>query len=277
MNLSWNKNLRNRILVGILGAPLLLAAAFYGGIFFLLIMSVILVIALFELLEMGHVLQIPLQAAMSYIFSLALFIDMYYFGAGHLYFLITGFILMLFAAGLFTKIDNSLFTISYTCFATVYLSMFLGSLILIRQYPFDSGYGIGGKMIALIFICVWLLDTIAYFSGRIFGKHPLFPRISPKKTVEGSIGGIIGSLVAAIAVRSLFFNELPFSDAVVISLIIGILGQIGDLLESYLKRKTGIKDSSSLLPGHGGMLDRFDSLIFIGPCILFYIKYSISL
>ena len=112
-------------------------------------------------------------------------------------------------------------------------------------------------------VCVWATDTFAYFVGRGCGKHKLSPILSPAKTVEGAIGGLLG----AVGVGIIFglWIHLPIFRAVGVGLIAGIVGQIGDLFESALKRELGIKDFGSVMPGHGGALDRFDSLLFVAP------------
>jgi phosphatidate cytidylyltransferase len=117
---------------------------------------------------------------------------------------------------------------------------------------------------------VWVGDSAAYYGGRIFGRHTLAPRISPKKTVEGAVAGLAGSVAAGVFLeRWLISNERVLSMAL-ICLVAAIAGQIGDLAESALKRSAGVKDSSSLLPGHGGMLDRLDSLLFAAPVFYWF-------
>jgi len=120
----------------------------------------------------------------------------------------------------------------------------------------------------LILITIWICDTFAYTFGKRLGKHKLYEKVSPNKTIEGSIAGLLGAILTVIIVK--IFNILPFSwsSVLLIGATIGIFGQIGDLVESWFKRDAGVKDSSALLPGHGGMLDRFDSLFFLSPIIL---------
>jgi phosphatidate cytidylyltransferase len=118
-----------------------------------------------------------------------------------------------------------------------------------------------------MFVIMWTHDTFAYLSGSLFGKHPLYPAISPKKTWEGSIGGFGFSLVAAYII-SIFSPELESLQWFLIAVVIAIFGTIGDLAESLLKRRARVKDSGTLLPGHGGVLDRFDSVLFVSPVIL---------
>ena len=114
----------------------------------------------------------------------------------------------------------------------------------------------------------WMGDTCAYFFGKYFGKHKLAPRISPKKTIEGSIGGLLGS--ASTAIIAHYGMGLPWLHGVAVSIIAGAFGQAGDLAESLIKRSTGFKDSGNLLPGHGGMLDRVDGLMFASVVWLAY-------
>jgi phosphatidate cytidylyltransferase len=122
--------------------------------------------------------------------------------------------------------------------------------------------------IVLALAVTWLNDTGAYFSGRAFGRHKLYERISPSKTWEGAIGGFLASVAGAVAVKLLGLPTLPLWGAALIGAGAGILGPVGDLSESMLKRAVGAKDSGKLLPGHGGMLDRIDALLFNAPFVL---------
>ncbi len=114
-------------------------------------------------------------------------------------------------------------------------------------------------------------DSAAYYTGSAFGKHRLYPLVSPKKSVEGAIGGLIGSLGGTLLAKFTFFPQLTFSDAVVTALVIGMVGQAGDLFESLLKRSFGVKDSGTIIPGHGGVLDRLDSILFAAPITYYYV------
>ena len=131
------------------------------------------------------------------------------------------------------------------------------------------------NLVWLIVITAFGTDVMAYFSGYIFGKHKLCPKISPKKTIEGSIGGILGSVIL-----SGLFGYFFMPDIIVHCLVIGVLGgivsQFGDLTASIFKRKMGIKDYGNLIPGHGGILDRFDSVLFTGPMVYYYIVLVIG-
>ncbi|UJR85055.1 Hypothetical protein I5071_71340 [Sandaracinus amylolyticus] len=135
----------------------------------------------------------------------------------------------------------------------------------------------GGAWVLLAMWLAWASDTGAYFAGRYFGKTKLYPAVSPSKTVQGSIGGLLGSLTGGLAAHFGFLPELPLVDAILLALIGGALGQMGDLVESLVKRSTGVKDSGSILPGHGGLLDRVDALMFTALACLIYASWILPL
>jgi len=272
LSLTWNKNLQNRVLIGLSGGSVLLTLAFLGGWLFFAVIMLILLLSMREMHMMGERLGYKKFDLVSYIASASVLIDFYLYSGKNLYVIFVVFITYLLTYAAFRNKEKQLLEISFRCLITFYLSLFLGSLILVREYPFAAGYATGGKIIASIFLSTWILDTFAYFTGKMFGKHKLFPVISPKKTIEGGIGGLAGSIGMLVGAKYLFFQQLPLYHAVLIGLIIGVLGQLGDVIESFFKRSTGVKDASSFLPGHGGILDRFDSLIFIGPFIYGYVR-----
>jgi phosphatidate cytidylyltransferase len=133
------------------------------------------------------------------------------------------------------------------------------------------------KIIIGLFILIWTNDTFAYLVGKSVGKHKLYHRISPKKTIEGFLGGIIFSIIAGYLISKMYirptenFSAKSISIWIIIALIVGVFGTIGDLIESKFKRIAGVKDSGKIMPGHGGILDRLDSVIFVAPIVyLFY-------
>jgi len=127
-------------------------------------------------------------------------------------------------------------------------------------------HGEQGRLVLLTIAAVtWLGDTAAFFGGRAFGRHRLYPSVSPKKTWEGALCGLAGSVLGALAVRGLFWADADPVRLVVFAVLGGILGQTGDLVESVFKRSAGVKDSGSILPGHGGLLDRIDAFLFVAP------------
>lgn len=130
----------------------------------------------------------------------------------------------------------------------------------------------GGGWVLLSMWIAWSSDTGAYFAGRLFGRHKLAPRVSPAKTVEGAIGGWLASLTGALAAHFWFMPSLPLVNALALAAVANVFGQAGDLVESLVKRSTGVKDSGNILPGHGGMLDRVDALMFTATACWIYIQ-----
>jgi phosphatidate cytidylyltransferase len=154
------------------------------------------------------------------------------------------------------SLDNAFGRISVGLGGIAYCAVTLGFLVLMPR-----------ELVFLLLVIVWVGEAAAYFCGRAFGRHPLAPRVSPKKTVEGAIAGLVGSMAAGILGGVWLLGE-PWLNLLVISAVTGSVAQLGDLAESVLKRSVGVKDSSSILPGHGGILDRLDSLFFAAP--IFY-------
>ncbi len=163
----------------------------------------------------------------------------------------------------------------YGLFGLFYIGAGLGAFALLRGTPGKLAVGPfpiadrGAWVMLFVAVCVWATDTFAYLVGRAVGKRKLAPRLSPGKTVEGSLGGLVGAVVAGL-VFAHALQIVPIHGAM-IGLIAGTLGQAGDLFESALKRELGIKDFGRLLPGHGGALDRFDSLLFAAPIAWIYL------
>ena len=133
-----------------------------------------------------------------------------------------------------------------------------------------DGIGLGLALSALF--CTWGADTGAYFAGRALGRHKLYPKISPGKTVEGAVGGVAAAVGSAFLIRWMFDVELTAGHTAAIGALAGAVGIVGDLSESLLKRSVGAKDSSSLIPGHGGVLDRFDGVMFVAPALFAYVR-----
>jgi len=165
--------------------------------------------------------------------------------------------------------ENRLETISLSLFSTVYPSLFIIFLVKISGLRYYPDLAFGRHLLLYVLIVIWTFDTMSYFAGRFLGRHPFFPTVSPKKTLEGFLGGIVSVLLVSIAAGQLAGNAYRIH-AIVLSLLIAVAAQAGDLAESLIKRDRGVKDSSTLIPGHGGILDRFDSLFFAGPVVYLY-------
>lgn len=151
-----------------------------------------------------------------------------------------------------------------------YVVFSLGFLILL---PMQNGVYEGTIVLSLA-LFIWTNDSFAYLVGKNFGKRKLFESVSPKKTIEGFVGGIVFTIIAGIVI-SYYFEIFPMIHWIALSLIASVLGTIGDLVESKFKRQANIKDSGNIMPGHGGLLDRLDSLLFVAPFVYLYIHYII--
>lgn len=147
------------------------------------------------------------------------------------------------------------------------------SFIFLMLIPFENGEYQKTIILLMVFL-VWTNDSFAYLIGKNFGRKKLFESVSPKKTIEGFIAGIFFTMIVCI-ITSNYINSLSTSQAIVIALIVSIFGSLGDLVESKFKRQANMKDSGSIMPGHGGLLDRLDSLMFIAPFVYLYIHYLI--
>jgi len=157
-------------------------------------------------------------------------------------------------------------TIVQTLFPIVFVALTMGYVIALRGIA-DP---LGSDLVLLLFICVIFGDTAAYYVGTLVGRHRLAPKISPNKTWEGAVGALVGSVLGAGVAHAWFYQSLPLRHVVPVGVVLGAAGLLGDLSESVIKRACGVKDSSSLLPGHGGCLDRTDNLLFSAPILFYY-------
>jgi phosphatidate cytidylyltransferase len=164
------------------------------------------------------------------------------------------------------ELEEALPSSAIAVMSTLYVGMLGGSLIRLRKdFPGD-----GPKLVFFLLLVVWLADAGAYYVGRRFGRHRLSPRISPKKSVEGLLGGIATSVIAAVVIHFTFFPAFPLPHAIIAGIVLSLAGVVGDLAESMWKRSAAVKDSGTLLPGHGGFLDRFDSIFYTAPLLYVY-------
>jgi len=154
-------------------------------------------------------------------------------------------------------------------FGVLYVATLGGYIIAIRVID-SSIPNLAAKLLTLFFIIVFAGDTGAYYTGRTMGRNKLAPKVSPGKTVEGAIGGLAGNVIAALIAHFTFFPELQIVHAVPLALVMGVLGITGDLCESMLKRGAKAKDAGKLIPGHGGLLDRLDSMLFNAPVLYYF-------
>jgi phosphatidate cytidylyltransferase len=186
---------------------------------------------------------------------------------------VAGLAILSLAVALFKpdEMSRALISVSATLFGVVYVALLAGFLIGVRMTADTPGTPkLAAKLITTFFAMVMMTDTGAYYTGRSLGRHKLAPRISPGKTIEGSVGGFITAVLAGVACKLVFFNEIPLLHVLALGGVIGSVSQVGDLAESLLKRGAGVKDSGSIFPGHGGMLDRVDSILFSAPILYYY-------
>ena len=164
-------------------------------------------------------------------------------------------------------IDAAAREVAFALLAFIYIPFLLMHLVLLRQTTF------GVQWLLVVMLIVMTNDSAAYYTGSAFGKHRLYPLVSPKKSIEGAVGGLFGSLCGTLLAKFTFFPQLTFCDAAVTALVIGMVGQAGDLFESLLKRSFNVKDSGTIIPGHGGVLDRLDSILFAAPITYYYVLF----
>jgi phosphatidate cytidylyltransferase len=163
---------------------------------------------------------------------------------------------------------------AFTVLGIVYAGLLLTTVAELKR----DGGPVGGDLVIFVLVVVWAGDTGAYFAGRFLGKHKLYPAVSPKKTWEGAIGGVLGSLAAGAAMKVFRLDGIfNWFDVVMLTIPGAALAQMGDLAESLLKRSVGVKDSGSILPGHGGILDRIDAVLFFAPYVHVYIQLRLTL
>ena len=268
-------NLVVRLLTGLVGAPLILLLLYMGpALGWLAFIVVATLIAAFELYAMTHpgdrIAQLVCTAL-----TLGVTGAVWWLGADARALLtmimalpIIGMFLVLARLG---DIQTAALRVAAGTFGPLYLGGGMGAMALLRRDAGAGHEGAGFVVLALAFS--WLSDTGAYFAGRAFGKHKLYEAVSPKKTVEGALGGLAAAVTSAVVAHFWFLPSLPLTHGVVLAVVAGALGQAGDLGESLIKRSVGVKDSGGILPGHGGILDRVDAMLVTGVITYSYVAW----
>jgi phosphatidate cytidylyltransferase len=293
-----------RIIVAVIGIPIAILIVYEGNIVFTLIVLLLSSLALYEFYKIvskkdsfpNYILGFSFNGIVILFFGfIPDLIKLDKLFPYHIMFFIilalTLYVIIIMGFEVFRTKRNPMANIAYTILGNGYISFSFASFIMLRtlheiknitsqtiisienQSPVLSAFDDEFCMLFILFILfsVWISDSAAYFIGKSFGKHKLAPRVSPKKTWEGAAAGFIGGAAGFVLLSMLFLDGFALVHSVVIGVIIGTIGQIGDLVESKLKRDAGVKDSSGLIPGHGGVLDRFDSLLLIMPVVALYI------
>lgn len=263
-----------RIIVSVIAIPAIVLLSYFGEVYFLSFVLIISGVSFYEFAVMAKAKNANVNVNAGIIAIIFFVLNSYRFFFNNLHFLIAFFIVLL-VFELFRNNGSAILNLGTTLIGIIYLGLFGSTLIGIREfYPdIDGLYNHGGYLILSIFATIWICDSAAFFGGTALGKHKLFPRVSPKKSWEGAIFGFVFAILTMILAKNIVLDFLSLRDVLVIGFIIGTFGQIGDLVESLLKRDAGVKDSSNLIPGHGGIFDRFDSLLFSSPIIYLYLIY----
>ncbi len=306
-------NTGTRVLFAVVAIPGVLLLAWFGGYAWALFVAVVTVASLVEFAGMARAKGASPQTGVMIAAGLALLLVFLHerlsadipalLGGGipwPLQWQAFIWIVLLFMAAallieLFRNRPSPLLNLSSTILGAMYIGLFLGCAVGIREIftvlEFKVGpvFGTadltpaqraqldawGGFTVIALLAAIWMCDTAAYFGGRAMGKHKLFPRVSPNKTWEGALWGFAAALATMAAAKYAVLGYLSLFEALVIGAIVGTAGQLGDLVESLLKRDAGLKDSSTLLPGHGGVFDRFDSFIFVSPAVFLYLDFVV--
>jgi phosphatidate cytidylyltransferase len=263
--------MKTRAITGFFFVLVMLAAFFFGPYIFLGFFSLLALLSLLEFYKLIKTTQVHPQQISGLLLGLIIcaaassfWLDASfsrYFSA-----LIIPFSVLIFYAELYRKTEQPFHQIAYTFLGLIYTLLpfifFMAMAFLQQDFNFHLPLG--------FILLLWTNDTFAYLAGRKLGKNKLFERHSPKKTWEGFIGGIIAAVLVGFVI-SRYFQEVSTLHWIVIALIISIFGTMSDLVESMLKRSINIKDSGSILPGHGGLLDRFDGLLLAAPLVFIYL------
>lgn len=294
-------NTATRTIVAIVAAPIIIGLVILGGVWFWLFAEALAILALKELYDLGKHTSANPQRIIGYVGSFCA--GAYFFVAGTLppplvSLIFPAIVLLFVLAVLVTELlrnkPHPLWNAAITTFGVFYVGLFLTSLIGLRMTfsgrtlelpavaPFlqnlspaeriAAGDKWGAWLVFVTFIAIWTCDSLAFFAGKAFGKHKLFPRVSPNKSWEGAAVGFVASSAAFVALAYYLLPFLSPLHAAIIGALVGIIGQFGDLVESLFKRDAGVKDSSNIIPGHGGVYDRFDAAMFVAPIVYLYVQ-----
>ncbi|MDQ7093367.1 phosphatidate cytidylyltransferase [Desulfosporosinus sp. PR] len=251
-----------RTISALIGAPLFLGLTYLGGPYTAFLTAVLALLALREFLQIGEHMGLNVWYKLTTVAAVFWLVIVFFYDSKWVTPALVFWLLIVFGRLALTYPKAPLAEASFNLLAVLYPVVLLSHLYLLRQHSH------GVEWTFLTIFLVWATDTGAYLIGRQFGRHLLAPQVSPKKTVEGSVGGLILSVLVAVLFWHLA-HDTSLITYIMLGIIIGVSAQIGDLFESALKRSAGVKDSGNLIPGHGGVLDRFDSLLFALPLVYY--------
>lgn len=258
--------MKQRIITAVIAAAIFIPIVIYGGIPFVILSYLLGTVALYELLKMKKISIFSFQGIISLLLLWIILVPKQYINIiedlGYTkleYLFIATFLFLIITV--VTKNKTTFEDVSFLLLTILYIGMGFYYFVETRE----AGNGITYILYSLFII--WATDSGAYFIGRAMGKRKLWPEISPNKTIEGAIGGVICAIIVGV-LFAIFSNiDASLVELLIVSAILAVFGQMGDLVESAYKRHFGVKDSGKILPGHGGILDRFDSLLFVWPLI----------
>lgn len=273
-------NLTIRVLVAVVGIPLIVAASYFGGPYFFLFTTALVIISTNEFYGLARAKNIEPASILGITSGGILNAIVYSSGISTAIDFLLVILLVVMLAELAKKrtagVAGVFANIGTTITGIVYIGLFGAMLTAIRErvgvektFPTDHE---AGMFIIAIFAAIWICDSAAYFVGKSMGKHKMSKFVSPNKTWEGAVAGFVFAVAAAVAARYLVLRTLDLRIALGMGIIVGTFGQAGDFVESLFKRDAGVKDSSTIIPGHGGVFDRFDSLLFSAPLIYLLLK-----
>lgn len=257
-------NMLKRIIVGIIGIPVLISVFYFSGIPFLVFSLIVSSIALWEFLSMTEKKNFQPQKIAGIVLSVGVILISYFTEIDFISLIFISSAILI-SMEVLKKENHNPLNPAIVLFGLIYITIPFSILSGINEYSELN-------LVIYIFVLIWTCDSSAYFGGKAFGKNKL-SQISPNKTWEGSASGFLMTVIVSLAIHYIFPDKLNFSDALITGIIIGIFSQFGDLFESMIKRYCGVKDSSEIIPGHGGILDRFDSVIFVAPLIFIFFKF----
>jgi phosphatidate cytidylyltransferase len=255
--------LKQRIITGTIGGIGFLFLIFLGNEWYSLLVLALAVVGLFEFMRMAGLQSYLLAGILGYVLMMSIVWPSLTFSTWvdvSLPDLMMPVFLLLLIYSVLRKNQFHIEHVALTIVGALYIGYGFSFMAAARNLP-------DGLMITiLVFFGIWSTDSGAYFIGKAIGRHKLWPDISPNKTIEGALGGLLSSLIVVIGVNALI-GAISILDALAIALVTGIVGQLGDLVESAFKRHYGVKDSGQVIPGHGGVLDRFDSMLLVFPVL----------
>ncbi|TDX51895.1 phosphatidate cytidylyltransferase [Orenia marismortui] len=268
--------LKMRILSAIVAIPLLILIFKFGGLPFFILNLVVVGLGINEYFKLAQAKGIEVNKLLGVLLGLILIFITYLNSntPSIIYgYLILSFLIILLKQVLIKVDESALLATATTFFGVFYIAGLFSHLILLYNLEGIDGRNIGKLFVWLPILATWITDTGAYFTGINFGKHSLSPKISPNKTIEGSIGGLLFSVILTVLIS--IHLDINYFHGIILGIIIAVFAQLGDLCESVFKRDAQIKDSGDVIPGHGGILDRIDSLLFTLPVVYYYLQWFI--